>query len=141
MGQQKGSNSSSSQATSETNQQVAAQGGGGSGDTVSIGSGASYVNEFSPDVAQAVNSAINGVFNFAGNVVNAMGQTTSTIAQNSNAAIGAVTNAAQNASNVSSEALNNSQLGQTSILTNPVVIFGIVGVLGIFAYIITKRKG
>lgn len=154
-----GSDSSSSQATTSTsdNHAVAADSNG-----VAIGAGADYVNEFGPDVADTVNKALSGVFNFGGNTVAALNTNTSqalssvsavaenalnnsnndlsTVAALAGSALGASSNAVNNASNIASEALNNSQLGQTSILTNPAVLIAGVVAIGLIVYFSTKRR-
>lgn len=134
MSQPPENNSQSSQATTSTttSQDVAEEGSG-----VSVGAGASYVNTFNPDVAATVQDAIDNVFGFGANVLN---NATQEVTANSNAAISAVTQASNNSNSTASEALNNAQLGQSSLFTNPAVIFGIVAVVGIFAFLITKRR-
>lgn len=124
------SSSSSSQATTSTttNQDVAASNSG-----IAVGAGASYVNTFNPDVAKTVSDVVDKVFNFAGNVVSAAGNLTSA----EQAASAAALSAAQQQSN---QAINNAQLGNSSIFTNPAVIFGLVGALGLVVYLIVKRK-
>lgn len=125
-----GGNSSSSQATTSTttSQDVAAQSSG-----IAVGAGASYVNEFDPNVAAAIESAFNGVFNFAGNTVAALNTNTS-------AALASVSAASQNVGSVASEAINNAQLGQSSILTNPAVLIAGVVAIGLIVYFATKRR-
>lgn len=122
--------SSSSQATTSTttNQDVANQGAG-----VAIGAGANYVNEFSPDVASTVDKAITGIFDFAGNTVAALNTNTS-------AALQSVSAAAQANNSLAANAVSATQLGATSILTNPALLIAGVVAIGLIAYFATKRR-
>ena len=122
--------SSSSQATTSTttNQDVENQGAG-----IAIGAGASYVNEFSPDVANAVDNVINDVFNFAGNTVAALNTNTSMALQT-------VSAAAQANNTLASNSLNATQLGTSSLLTNPATLLAGIVALGLIAYFATKRR-
>ena len=73
------------------------------------------------------------VIDFSGGVVRAAGQ----IISESNAAqIQTSTNALQQ----SNQAINNAQLGQTSILTNPATLFAIVAGIGLVAFFAFRRK-
>lgn len=125
------SESSSSQATTSTTteQQVAADNGG-----IAIGAGASYVNEFSPDVANSVNKIVDTAFNFAQGVARTAGTITATEQATAAGAVAAAQMTAQ-------QALNNTQLGQSSLFTNPATIFGIVATVGIIAFLIVKKRG
>jgi hypothetical protein len=124
------SSSTSQQATTSTttDQQVAADNAG-----VAIGAGASYVNDFSPAVADAFTNAIDGVFNFAGNTVAALNTNTSQALQS-------VSAAAQSNSAIASNAVNAAQLGASSILTNPALLIAGVVVIGLVVYFATKRR-
>ena len=125
-----GSSSSSSQATTSTttSQDVAAQSSG-----VAVGAGATYVNEFDPNVAAAIESAFNGVFNFAGNTVAALNTNTS-------AALSSVAAANQSIGSLASEVSNNAQLGSSSLLTNPALLIAGVVAIGLLVYFATKRR-
>lgn len=122
--------SASTQSTSATttNQDVAAQSSG-----IAIGAGASYVNDFSPEVAQAVSNVVTGAFNFSGKAIDALGLTSSQSVAGSNAAVAS-------ANQIANQATNNAQLGQSSLLTNPAVIFGAIAVIGIIAFLIIRKK-
>jgi hypothetical protein len=127
-----------------------------------VGAGATYVDTFNPNVAKTIQDAIDGVFNFGGNLVNNLTTTAdqaiaaesaaasnaisfsnsglSTVAALASTALGTSSNAASNSNSLASEALNNSQLGQTSILTNPAILIAGVVAIGLIAYFASKRR-
>lgn len=73
------------------------------------------------------------MIDFSGNVVNRAG---SIISEANAAQLQTSTNALQQ----SNQAVNNAQLGQTSILTNPATLIAIVGAVGLIAYFAFRRK-
>jgi hypothetical protein len=120
--------SSSSQATTSTSQDVANSGAQG----VAVGAGGSYVNEFSPDVATAVENAFSDVFNFAGNTVAALNTNTS-------AALQSVSAAAQSNTALAANAVSTTQLGTSSLFTNPATLLAGVVVVGLIMYFAFKK--
>lgn len=111
------SSSSTSQTTNNTDQRVAADNGG-----VSVGAGGTYNNNFSKEVADTFKAMID----FSSGAI--------TKSQNT------VEEALAANSNLTTQATNNAQLGQTSILTNPTLIWGLVAIAGIFL-IVKMKKG
>ncbi len=133
----KGSSSSStSQATTSETSTISANNQG-----VAIGPGSSYVNDLSPAAVSIVNRA----FDFSSGVLSQGQQILSdALVKSANESLASQNFAASalaqgQATNLA--ALNSAQLGQTSILTNPATLIGIVAVLGIIAYITLKRRG
>lgn len=111
------SSSTSSQTTNNTDNRVASDNGG-----IAIGSGGTYENNFSKEVADVLKSMID--FS-SGAVTKSQNTTQEALAANTA---------------LSTAATNNAQLGQTSILTNPTLIWGLVAIAGVFL-IVKMKKG
>jgi len=109
------SSSSTSQTTNNTDQRTAADNSG-----IAVGQGGSYVNEFS-----------SGIENILGKMIDFSAGTVTKSQNTVHEALAANTN-------LSTAATNNAQLGQTSILTNPTLIWGLVAIAGII--FLSKRK-
>jgi hypothetical protein len=109
------SESSTTQTTQNYDQRVAADNSG-----IAIGPGSSYTNEFSEAVANVLTKMID----FSSGTINKAVDTAAQ-AVSSNTAL-------------ASQTANNAQLGQTSILTNPALIFGVVAAIGLIVFI--KRR-
>jgi ElaB/YqjD/DUF883 family membrane-anchored ribosome-binding protein len=129
------SSSSSSEATTSTSQPVTADNSG-----IAIGQGASYTNDFGTG-AQAV---VQKVLDFSGNVLSAA---ESIISNEQANALQISTNslnsagASLSASNATaSNAIQNAQLGQSSILTNPATLIAIVAAVGLVAFLALRKR-
>lgn len=110
------SSSNTTQNTQNYDQRVAADNAG-----IAIGPGSSYNNNFSDQVANVLTKMID----FSAGTVSKAVETTSQ-AVNANTAL-------------STAAANNAQLGQTSILTNPTLIWGLVAIAGVFLFVKLKK--
>lgn len=111
------SSSSSSQTTNNTDQRVAADNSG-----IAVGQGGSFVNEFSPGVQDVFKSLID----FSSGAVTKSSNTV----QEALAANTALTQSAT----------NNAQLGQTSILTNPTFVWGLVALGGLALFLSFRKR-
>ena len=165
----KGSSSSSSSQTTSTSSttnttDIGAQGGG-----IAIGAGGSYIEDLSPNAVSVINRVVDfsgGVLEKASQIISdAQAAAAASVLQaenlgqnavnaNSDAtakAIQAATDATAKSIAASSlntgqalstanQSLNNAQLGQSAIFTNPMFLIAAIGGLGLILYLSLKRR-
>ena len=136
------SSSSSSQATTSDTTDIAAQSSG-----IALGPGASYVNDLSDNAVSVISKIVDfsgGVLQQAQQIISdAQASAAAATLQAENLGAGAVaanSNTTAAALATATQSVNNSQLGQSAIFTNPAFLIAGVVAIGLIVYIAIKRR-